>query len=159
VKTLGRYPIVDDRRPGGLERYCVDPYWVMLALLLGGAWLGWPWFVLNAFALGATSKWREIGLVGASIALSFLLVGVLLYARSARWISSQVFQYLVVVVPALKLGLGFLAFRSQEVSHAAYRYFGGDDQQGGVFVLLVLAIAARIAVHGPANELLRWVLQ
>src|SRR5690606_15917739 len=46
------YRIEDEPGSSALERAIVDPRWPLLASMFAGGWLAFPWFVVNAFALG-----------------------------------------------------------------------------------------------------------
>ena len=45
--TGSGYRIADEPRPGAMEHLAVDPLWPFLAIMFGGAWLSWPWFVFK----------------------------------------------------------------------------------------------------------------
>ena len=57
------YVIADDPRPGKLAHLSVSPMWPFFAVMFAGAWLAWPWYVLNSFAIGSPNQKREIALV------------------------------------------------------------------------------------------------
>ena len=42
-----RYQIPDEPRPGPLRQLVVAPTWPLLATMLAGCWLAWPWFCFN----------------------------------------------------------------------------------------------------------------
>ena len=50
------YHIADEPAASPLSKYAVSPLWPMLAVMFGGAWLAWPWFAVNAFAIGSASR-------------------------------------------------------------------------------------------------------
>ncbi len=52
------YRIVDEPVQTRVSRLAVRPLWPWLALALGGAWAGVPWFAVNAFALGSKEALR-----------------------------------------------------------------------------------------------------
>ena len=54
------YEIIDEPRASRASSLAVDPLWPFLATMLGGAWLGWPWFLVNSHALGSSTKGREV---------------------------------------------------------------------------------------------------
>ena len=56
------YRIGDEPRPGALARVAVDPMWPLLAVMLGGVWLSWPWFVLNGVVVGSPTRqgWQRV---------------------------------------------------------------------------------------------------
>ena len=61
------YHIPDEPRPGGLVRWAVNPVWPFIAVMLGGAWLSWGWFLFNGAAIGSPSRARERLLVAVGL--------------------------------------------------------------------------------------------
>jgi len=49
MSTTDGYRIADEPRPGALSQLAVNPLWPLLAVMLGGTWIAWPWFALNTF--------------------------------------------------------------------------------------------------------------
>lgn len=73
----GGYHVVDEPMPGRLAESVVSPSWCLFAVMFGGTWLSWPWFVWNGFALGSPTRrreavWAAAGFVGA-VAYLFVL--------------------------------------------------------------------------------------
>ena len=62
------YRIEDEPRPGALAHLVVSPMPILLAAMLGGPWLAWPWFVLNGIALGSPTLRRELAVVAVGVA-------------------------------------------------------------------------------------------
>src|SRR5262245_17664110 len=97
------YRIEDEPIPGRLERLVVDPMWPLFALMLGGAWIGLPWFVLNAVALGTATLRREIiwtvaGFLGAA-AMAFGI----LYLEASHLVGAADARYLWLLAVTWKL--------------------------------------------------------
>jgi hypothetical protein len=150
----GKYRVIDEPRPGALAHLCVNPYWVMLTLMLGGAWIGWPWFVLNALALGSATKTREIAIAALSLALNCGLVYGVFYAVETKALTVEHARYVLIAVPTIKLGLAYFVFRMQERSHGLYVYFGGEDRRG--VLPLMAGIFGKGAILGWTNTF--WLL-
>ena len=55
----GGYAIADEPEASRLAHLTVRPSMPLLALMLGGAWIAWPWFALNAYAMGSPTRRRE----------------------------------------------------------------------------------------------------
>ena len=45
----------------------------VLAIMFGGAWLSWPWFVFNGFVVGSPTRKKELALVLVGFAGNFVL--------------------------------------------------------------------------------------
>lgn len=122
----------------------VRPSVVLAATVFGGVWLGWPWYVFNAFALGVEDKARltkriAVGLLGATV-LSLLVLAVagpeqvdasalgLLFddpEREFSWV-----PYVALVLVGWKLTISYLLFEDQRASAEIYEYYGGTLRNG-----------------------------
>ena len=138
--THSRHPL-PRREPGPLP--AVRPSVVLAATVFAGVWLGWPWFVFNAFALGLEDKRRlakrlAVGLAGAT-ALAFVvvalpepgdmapsLVGLVMdEPRPFTWI-----PYVIITLIGWKSTTAYLLFEDQRRSAEVYEYYGGTLRNG-----------------------------
>lgn len=128
-----RYRIVDEPQPGSLTQLAVAPFWPLLALMLGGAWLAWPWFAVNGLAVGSATRRREIGLVIGALVVSVVIAATvyLLDEGTSEW----VIQLFVLALQIVKLGFGYALFNMQARSFGLFEYFGGT-RRNGMFVVL-----------------------
>ncbi len=112
---MAQYALVDEPSPGPLAEFAVRPFWILVGLMLAGAWLAFPWFVFNAHAVGSPSKNREIGLAVAyfGVATFAAMCAVLL---GEAGLPTSVVRYLLLMVVAIKaaaaLGVATLQSRS-----------------------------------------------
>ncbi|HEX8538086.1 MAG TPA: hypothetical protein VF664_11525, partial [Cystobacter sp.] len=53
------YRIQDEPSPGALGHLVVNPVFPLLSFMMAGAWMGVPWFILNGFAMGSTTRRKE----------------------------------------------------------------------------------------------------
>ncbi|MCC6807847.1 MAG: hypothetical protein IT381_10515 [Deltaproteobacteria bacterium] len=129
------YRVPDEPQPGALAAYAVNPFWPFLAMMLGGTWVGLPWFVFNGRAIGSATKTREtlLAIVMPLAALALAFVG-LVYIQQAD-LPKRAAHYLFVLVTALKLGCGYWLYLHQSRSFEIYEYFGGKVRQGMIFVI------------------------
>lgn len=123
----------------------VRPFVVLAACVFGGVWLGWPWFVLNAFALGVEDKATlakriVLGLAGASaIAIAILavaepdtltpsLLSLVLddpEPREFSWV-----PYMLIALVGWKTAFAYLLFQDQRLQAEVYGYYGGTLRNG-----------------------------
>ncbi len=151
------YQIVDEPRPGVLSHLTVNPYWPLLGLMLGGAWLGWTWFAFNAFAIGSASKGRELAAMALGVAGSAgIVIGVAALA-GAGLVEEWTIPYLLVAVVAWKLLVGYYVYFQQSRSFALHAYFGGVERSGMVVVAVAFFVRIRL-VDAVSVPLLEWVL-
>lgn len=138
----------------------VRPFVVLAGCVFGGVWLGWPWFVLNAFALDLEDKTTlakrlALGLVGASaIAIAIVavaepdamapsLLGLVLddpEPHEFSWV-----PYMIIGLIGWKTAFAYLLFEDQRLPGEVYEYYGGVMRNG-------------IPVVAAASFLRGWIL-
>jgi len=153
------YRILDEPQPGTLSSFAVQPFWPLLGVMLGGAWLSWPWFVFNAFAIGSPTRRSETGIAAIGFAGNVVLSIVLLTLLGSDVLPSTAVPYLGLVLVVWKIGISYWLFVKQTRTFGIYEYYGGAVRNG-VFVL-VLAYFAMRGLGGPLFEaapLLRLVM-
>ena len=131
------YRIADEPKPGALERFAVDPMWPFFAIMFGGAWLSWPWFIVNGFAVGSPTRYRELAVAIGGLALSAAALFGLLYARTVGWLPENSLPYLILAVVVIKLGVTYSLHVMQADTFELYKYYGGVARNG--FVVLIVA--------------------
>lgn len=138
------YRIDDEPRPGALARMAVSPFWPLLGLMLGGTWLGLPWFAFNAIAVGSPTRTRELTLVAVGIAGSVVICSMILHAMDVGYIRSKAgMQYALLVVLIWKLAIGYALFVQQSATIELYQYYGGVLSRFGIVVLLLATFVLR----------------
>jgi hypothetical protein len=149
VRATG-YRIVDEPVPSRLARLVVNPFWILLGLMLGGAGLGFPWFAFNAIAVGSASRGKELALAAAGLMGSLLLtyVGILLFDDGT--LTREALPYAFTVLLVWKLGVGYALQISQTKSFQLYVYFGGTAKKG--LILVVLASVLRVYAVARAGD-------
>jgi hypothetical protein len=152
------YRLPDEPRPGALGQIVVHPMWPLLAVMFGGVWLSWPWFIVNAWALGSPTRVRETltvvaGLVGSCV----LLAGLFLFAGMTD-MPPDAIDYLLVVLVIWKLGVSYLLAELQGRSFAVYEWYGGVARNG-LFVAMAGGMLLRPQVAAALDSgLLQLVL-
>ena len=159
------YRIVDEPLPGPLHRAVVNPIWPMFAMMLGGAWLAWPWFLFNDWAMGSprlarNAGWVAIG-VGGSVALTvaaLALVGLKVLPESAV-------PYAQIELLLWKLLVTYVLTLDQERSFELHQHFGGHVANGMWMMLLGAVLLDRTVERsidglapGPLKAVIGWVL-
>jgi hypothetical protein len=153
------YRIPDEPKPGPLEAWATRPFWPLLGIMLGGVWLGWPWFAFNAFALGTPTRWRELSVLAAGLVGIFGLVSAEIWAYEAGHLSQSALAYASLGPVVLKLGVGFWIFKQQEVASDLWEYFGGRPRNGSILLFLGFFLGNRVTAWlAEVSTLLWWVL-
>lgn len=136
------YRIADEPRPTRLGQLAVRPFWPLFAVMLAGTWLSWPWFVVNAFAVGSPNRRREtlvavLGVIGTAA----LIVGIIFVGRG---LSEGQQTYLPLLLVGWKLGISYWLFFLQAETFELYEYFGGTVKNGMLGVALGFMLQSRV---------------
>ena len=150
------YHIEDEPLPGPLQRIAVNPFWPLLAVMFGGAWVSWPWFVANGFAIGSPTRRREAAIAVAGLVGSVVLVLALLALAGSEILDRPTLRYAAVGLTVWKLGVSYWLYTLQSRCFGLYEYFGGPVQNG----VLVLVAAAFLGptLLGGAHPVVKMVL-
>lgn len=140
------YRIADEPKPGALQHLVVDPLWPFLAIMFGGAWLSWPWFIFNGFAVGSPSRRRELAIALGGFVASAGALFVLFYAVGIGWLPTGGLPYGLLVVVVVKLAVTYWLHVLQASTFEIYTYYGGAVRSG--VIVLVAAYFLNRAV-GP----------
>ena len=132
----GAYRIEDEPLPSGLSHLAVHPLWPLLAVMLGGAWLAWPWFAVNGFALGSPTRRRELAWVVGGFAGTFVIVAALGLARLGGLPEGLPFELSLVSIAVWKLLVSYRLYTLQGRCFELYTYFGGAVRSGLPLVAL-----------------------
>ena len=132
------YQILDEPQPNKLSNLAVQPLWPLLAVMFGGAWISWPWFALNAFAVGSPTRVRELlWAVGGFVGTFVLVLGLIGLDLSDR-VSDHGMRYLYVLLLVWKLTVSYWLYILQARTFALYEHFGGVVRTG-LFVVILAA--------------------
>ncbi|MEO1234730.1 MAG: hypothetical protein AAFZ18_38145 [Myxococcota bacterium] len=146
------YLLVDEPRPGALERIVVRPMWPLLGSMLGITLLGWGWFLLNGIGMGSPTRRAEFGWVVAGVLGGYLILfGALagLGAAGASGIETQsVFPYMMVALLVWKLFVSYRLQLLQRRVYEVYLYYSGDERSG------MVAVIAFYLSSGPLRRLI-----
>jgi hypothetical protein len=139
--TSAGYRIIDEPSPGPTAHLAVSPMWPLFALMFGGAWLAFPWFVFNAYAIGSFNRRKELGwaiagLVGAGLIAIGMDAAFHVAQRSIPDLpASEVADYARLLPILLKLLVGYVLFVSQSSSFELHQHFGGRARNGMLVVV------------------------
>lgn len=138
------YRPIDEPTASPISDWSVKPLWPLLALMLAGPWLAWPWFAFNAIATGSPTKVKEIAACVAGLLLPVLLLFLVTLGHESGLYSLAVARYLAIAVSVARLGVGYYVYNEQSRTFALHEYFGGRVRNGfGVFLAGML-LARRI---------------
>ena len=129
------YRIADEPTPGRMAGWTVNPFWPLLGTMLGGSWLGLPWFAFNAAAMGSATRRREWTWLGVGLVVSAALGGGLLLAAGAHLLPAWAFRYAPVGLTAWRLLVAYMVFSLQQASFELHQHFGGPARNGALLVV------------------------
>lgn len=143
------YQLIDE--PGTGRGIVVRPVLCLLALMLGGAWLAWPWFLWNAWSMESPTAKREAALVGVGVGVSGILAALLIQLGDAGTLGEAGFRYGIIFVVAWKLLIGYAVTALQNRCFDLYEYFGGAVKNA--WPLLIVALFLRPTLLGAVGSL------
>jgi len=129
------YRIADEPTPGRLAGWTVNPFWPLLGTMVGGCWLGLPWFAFNAAAMGSATRRREWAWLGGGLLVSSALGGGLLLAAGTDALPVRAFRYALVGLTAWRLLIAYRVFSLQQASFELHQHFGGPARNGALLVV------------------------
>jgi hypothetical protein len=163
------YHIADEPEPGRYAKYAVSSHWPFLATILGGSWIGLPWFLFNGHAVGSATRKQELRAVlfANAFALVFAFVAFGLidslgippsdhagHVAGALGLPDRAYSYAWVGVIALKLWFVYRIQWLQEKSTSIHESYGGKLMNGAIVVAaayfarsFVFAAAGKISVY------------
>lgn len=148
------YRVIDEPTPSALERITVNPVWPFFATMFAGAWLAWPWFVVNAFALGSSRRVSDLGIVLGGFVLTAASVLVLGELLAREVLDEQSFAYAVLVPQALRVVLAYVLYLRQTSTFELFQHFGGVPRAGHWVVLAGAVLRGKLLSQVPGL----WVL-
>lgn len=146
------YRIADEPDSGALAGLAVSPLWPFISVMFCGAWLSWGWFVVNAFAVGSPTRWRESLLVIGGLTGSVLLLAAIVMADRSGLIAADYLKYLFLSLVVWKLGVTYALYSLQSHTIELFEYYGGRLRNGLIVVVAayLLAVPAMIAKALPS---------
>jgi len=126
------YQIADEPVETSLRAYVVRPSVPLLASMLAGAWLSWPWFAFNAIAMGSPTRRKEIALCIAAFAGTGLLGALVIeLARAGVLPAGAPLRLALLGIVTFKLAITYYISMVQERTFHVYEYYGGPVLAAG----------------------------
>jgi hypothetical protein len=122
------YHIADEPNPGPMAHLTVNPIWPLFGVMFGGAWLSWPWFLFNSFAMGSPTRRRETLWCLGSFVVSALLFAVIVFL--AETMGQTAIPYLLMGLTIWKLGVSYRLYTLQARPFELHQYYGGPVRNG-----------------------------
>ena len=135
---MALYTLPDEPRPGVLRRLAVEPIWPLLAVMVVGPWLSWPWFIVNGHAVGSPTRWREtlvalLGFVGTAM---IFFAAVLVVMRFKLGSDAALVQLAILPIVLWKLGVTYWLMSVQAPAVELFQYYRGETQSRAVLILI-----------------------
>lgn len=126
------YQIADEPHSTSLGDYVVRPTAPLLAAMVAGAWLSWPWFAFNAIAMGSPTKKKELALVAvAFVGTGVLAAIVIALVRSGILPPGIPTRLAVLGIVTFKLTITYYLSIVQDRTFHVYQYYGGSVRAAG----------------------------
>jgi hypothetical protein len=127
VSDALRYRIIDEPRPGALQRFALPP---LLVFLVGNFLLPWGWLLIaaNAVALNGPYRNREIAFAAIAIGVYFAAIEILDRLLLAGALAVNQASYLFVAAVGASLLFSANAYISQDYTAELRRYLRQPGQ-------------------------------
>jgi len=150
------YQIADEPVETSLRAYVVRPSAPLLASMVAGAWLSWPWFAFNAIAMGSPTRRKEIALCAVAFAGTAVLGAIVIALFDAGLLPEGAPVRLAVLgVVTFKLTISHHISAVQSRTFHVYEYYGGPVRNAGR--ILGASVLVRGFVIGLVDHPL-WVI-
>ena len=147
---MPKYRLPDEPTPGPLAKLVVQPMWPLLVSMLAGPWLGWPWFLVNAHAVGSPSKWRQVLVVAGGLLGSVVLFVLVALAFDRGVLRGSTGRGLAAVAEIVwKAGIGYWLFAMQARSVELFEYYRGVVRNGLPLVIVGAIAGDRLLAGLP----------
>lgn len=163
------YQIADEPEPSALARYVTSTQWPLLAMMLGGSWIGLPWFLFNGHAVGSATRKQElrVAITSPLLALAFSLVAFNLIdalqvdpgpgaaaIADVLGLPTRAYAYAGAIIVTLKFWFMYRLHWMQSKSVSIHESYGGKLLNGApvlaaAYLLrsFVLAAAAKVSIY------------
>ena len=150
------YTIADEPHETSLGAYVVNPSAPLLASMMCGAWMTWPWFAFNAIAMGSPTKKKEIALVIAAFFGTAVLAMIVIALARSGWLPAGIPTRLAVLgIATFKLAMTYYISTVQERTFHVYQYYGGSVRNAAA--ILSAGYWLRSLVIGLSDDPL-WII-
>jgi hypothetical protein len=150
------YQIADEPHETSLGAYVVRPGVPLMAAMVAGSWLSWPWFAFNAIAMGSPTKKKEIALViAAFVGTAVLGAIVIALVRGGILPDGIPARLAILAIATFKLGMTYYISTVQERTFHVYQYYGGSVRNAAAVVSLGYYL--RTLVIGLSDDPL-WII-
>lgn len=152
------YIIDDEPAQGGpYQKYIVDPMWPLLAVMMAGVWLGWPWMIFNGKALGSPN-WRR---QAETLAVGFVGTVALALAIVALWDAGIIdtrthVRLALLAVTVWKLAVSYRVHALQSGTFELFKYYGGEAFPG-LRILMLGVYVGKAVMLGLVDSVL-WLI-
>jgi hypothetical protein len=120
------YQIADQPIDSSLRDHVVRPSAPLLAAMLCGTWLAWPWFAFNAIAMGSPTRRKEVALCVAAFVSTAVLAWIVIELFDLGWIPKGAPLRLALLgLTAYKLAFTYYIELLQKRTFHVYEYYGG----------------------------------
>jgi len=137
---MSGYQLADEPAPGHLARFAVNPLFPFLAIMLGGLWISWPWFIFNGIAVGSPTFRREIAWLAGGLVVVALIPAAIFALADMGILTGIGVSYAALSMPVAKLAPTYAAYVLQARTIEIYEYYGGVLKNGIYVVILLLLL-------------------
>jgi len=130
------YQIADEPVETSLRAYVVRPNVPLLAMMMCGAWLAWPWFAFNAVAMGSPTRRKEIALCVAAVFGTGVLGALVIALDGVGLLPEGIpLRLALLAIVAFKMSFAYYLSTVQSRTFHVYEYYGGPVRPAGRLIM------------------------
>ena len=108
----------------------VNPIWPLLATMLGGVWMGWTWFAINAVALEGERRSRQFAALAVGVVVLSVAAIATAVLHGKGTLEEAHLKYVGILLTAGKLAVAYQLVLWQRRECQLFEYYGGSLRNG-----------------------------
>lgn len=136
------YAPQDSLLPDRLAALVVRPLWPLLAVMTAGPVLAWPWYLFNAWVVGARGLGRMAAIALMGALLLVLMSGVWGWLLAEDILQPNMLPYALIAITGVKVLVSYLLHRAQDSAFTLHVYHGGAVVSGAVPLVFGILLSA-----------------
>ncbi len=129
-----------------------SPFFPLLAAMLAGQWLAWPWFIVNSIAMGSPTRNKELAVIGIAILGSMVGAAVVVAIPDEDVLH---WRLAALALAVWKLSCAYVLHNYQGRTWQLFQHYEGDTgrSRNGLFLVLGGAFFLRPLIMKAVDSL------
>jgi hypothetical protein len=129
------YRIADEPSPSKWKSMATSPFFPLLAAMLAGQWLAWPWFIMNSIAMGSPTRDKELRVIALALVGSIVGAAVVVAIPDENVLG---WRLALLALTVWKLSCAYVIHNYQARTWQLFQHYEGDTgrSRNGLFLVL-----------------------